>query len=383
MKIAFIGQKGIPATFGGVEYHVDEVSRRLARRGHEVTVYVRSWYTPPELHEYKGVRLIHTRTYPHKYTDAFIHSLSSSLHSLKEGYDIIHYHAIGPAFFSWLGARAARAVVTTIHGYDYQAGKWGPLARRFLRLSEKIALRSSKRCIVVAKHQKTHYEALGYPVSYIPNGVNIREIVPPRSIVAKYGLRGNDYILFVGRLVPEKRPDWLINAYRQVARSDIKLVIAGDSSHTDTYVHRLKEISADIPGVVFTGYVTGQEKEELLSNTLLFVLPSALEGLPIALLEAMSYARPSLASDIDPHREVLVHDVNGWLFNRNDQWDLTQKLRGMLEMPKDRLFCLGREARRTVTTEFQWDGIIDRLEELYSILISQGSSCRVFGSRPE
>lgn len=368
MKIAYIGQKGIPATFGGIEFHIDELSRRLVKRGHKVYVYVRDWYTDKNLKWYQGVKLVHTSTIKTKHLDAFIHSLTSSFHSIFQDYDIIHYHALGPTIFCWLPKVVRGKVVVTIHGLDWQRGKWGSFAKVFLKFTERTATYIPDKTIVVSKAQKEYFESkYGRECIYIPNGVNI----PKRRLLSgiikeKYDLNGEDYLLWMGRLTPEKRVDWLIKAFKEIKGKipNLKLVIAGGSSATDDYVKGLKKLAGDSERIIFTGYVACQEKEELFSNSLLFVLPSYLEGLPIALLEAMSYRLPPLVSDIPPHREIISHGQDGFLFQSNDFYDFVKKLEELLKN-QERLREIGENARRKVEKEYNWDDVVRKTVKVY------------------
>jgi glycosyltransferase involved in cell wall biosynthesis len=368
MKIAFIGQKGIPAIWGGVETHVEELGSRLAVKGHKVTVYVRNWYTPKDINKYKGIELKHIPCIHSKYFDAAIHAFNSSINSLFNLYDIIHYQAMGPAIFSWIPRMFGKKVVATIHRFDYESGKWGCLARKALKISERLALSIPSKTIVVAKYLKEIYKNKGYNPVYIPNGVNIPDIKESDIIKKEYKLKGKDYILYMGRLVPEKRCDWLINAFKKInfsSNNNLKLVIAGGSSSSDDYVNKLKNMCNDNNRIIFTGYVTGLKKEELLSNALLFVLPSYLEGLPIAVLEASSYGLPCLASDIVPHKEVIVEGAGGFLFLNNNYSDLENKLKKVISFQMKKLERVGMVAKENVKKKYDWDSIVNKTEKLY------------------
>jgi len=368
MKVAFIGQKGIPAIWGGIETHVEELGSRLAERGHKVTVYVRNWYTPLDKAEYKGVELKHIPCIHTKYFDAITHTFNSSINSLFNSYDIIHYQAMGPTLLSWIPKIFRKKVVATVHRFDYESGKWGYLAKKALKISEKFALSIPNQTIVVAKYQEKIYRDKGYSPIYIPNGVNIPKPKGVNIIKREYNLKGKDYILYMGRLVPEKRCDWLIEAFKSLSDSnfsDLKLIIAGGSSSSNDYVKKIKGISKDDSRVLFTGYVSGLRKEELFSNALLFVLPSYLEGLPIALLEASSYGLPCLASDIIPHKEVINDNINGFFFPNNDFKSLRKKLGKVLSLPKRKLEEIGKEAKINVQRNYNWDNVVERTEEVY------------------
>lgn len=377
MKILFIGQKGIPATFGGIEVHVDGLSRGLAEAGHDVEVYVRKWYTPKDLKRHHGVRLIHLPTLRTKHLDASIHSLLCSVHALFQRADIIHYHALGPTVFSILPRLFGKKVVSTVHRLDWDTEKWGAFARLFLKMGEYLSARVPHRTIVVSEDLRRYYlNRYGVKTVHVSHGV---EKTAPRLaclIREKYGLTGSDYILFLGRIVPEKRVDWLIRSFRQVKRpgpdgKTVKLVIAGGSSATEGYVQNVKALSSGDPEILFTGFVTGMEKEELLSNTLLFVLPSRLEGFPIALMEAKGYGRCCLASDIPPHREAILSGLDGMLFDANRLEDLTLKLQQLLENP-GKVEVLGENARKGVEQGPSWKNITETTETIYREILREG-----------
>lgn len=370
MKIAFIGQKGIPAASGGVEYHVDRLSRELARRGHDITVYVRSWYTPRTLTSLAGVRLVHLPTLRTKHLDAAGHSFLASWHAVRSGAEIIHYQAAGPAAFSVIPRLFGRKVVATIHRRDWEAEKWSGPARLLLRLAGAAAVRVPHRTIVVSGSMLAPRKG-GNRRTFriIPNGAEEPRPRPWAPIPGQPSLAPKKYLLFLGRLVPEKRADWLIRAFLRLGTAGgpiegLSLVIAGGSSGTDAYVGRLKRLAGPDPRIVFTGPVRGEEKEVLLSHALLFVLPSALEGYPIALLEAQSYGLGCLASDIPPHREIIRDGETGVLFRRDDPADLEARLRDLLAKPP-LAEELGARARRSAKLHPTWAEVAERTLAVY------------------
>jgi glycosyltransferase involved in cell wall biosynthesis len=370
LKIAFIGQKGIPAHFGGIEFHVDELSRRLVQRGHHVSVYVRTWYTPRNLTNYEGIELVHTPTIRSKHLDAFLHSLSSSLQALSQAYDIIHYHALGPSFFAWIPRLHGPRVVVTIHALDWQRPKWGPAARSFLKMTERTALYLPDATVVVSRALQAYFEdKYRRRIEYIPNGVNIPPLSPPRLIAEQYGLLGQDYLLYLGRLVPEKRVDWLVEAFCQTS-SPLRLVIAGDDEDARGYTQHLQELTAGDGRLLFTGTVGGQIKEELLSNALCYATASNVEGLPIAVLEAMAHGQCCLASDIPPHREIIEPGRNGLLFAPDSSDTLADALEDLIAQSNDYRRRLGQEARQTVNRQYTWESIADAMEALYARLLA-------------
>lgn len=373
VRIAYIGLKGLPGTFSGIETHVHELGTRLVKRGHELTAYVRPQYTPKHIKNDSGIKLLHLPTIPTKHLDATIHSFLAALHSIKMGYDIIHFHTIGPGCFAPLSRLSKGKVVTTIHRFDYLSGKWGWLARTCLRFAEQISLRVPHATIVVAPFLKVYYQAKGHNVEFIPNGVTL----PPSNVGAsrlqELDLVPNQYLLFLGRLVPEKRPDWAIRAFQQIQDGATRLVIAGGSSATDQYVQELKTVANPAGDrILFTGPVYSPLKDELLANARAFVLPSALEGLPITLLEAMSFGKPCLVSNIPPHQDVIQDGQNGFLHDAADFDHLRDRLKQIMSANPKEFLHVGKSARETVAEQYDWEKIVDKIEHLYQKALGTG-----------
>ncbi len=374
MKIAFIGQKGIPATYGGIEHHVDRLSRGLAASGHDVSVYVRNWYTNKKLDNYQGVRLVHIPTIKSKHLDASIHSLLCSVHALFQNYDIIHYHGIGPAFFSLIPKLFGKNIVVTVHRLDWDIEKWGTIAKSLLKLGEYISIQIPQRTVVVSDHLKQYFQSkYAKDTIYIHHGTEFPGLKTPRLILEKYDLKEKDYVLFMGRLTSEKRVDWLIRAFQDLIKNPaapkhLKLVIAGGSSATHEYVKKLQNMSKNDNRIIFTGYVTGREKEELLSNAIVFSLPSRLEGYPIVILEAKSYGLCCLASDIPPHREAIEHGIDGFLFKHEDLSDLTSKLIHLINN-SELTEKMGKAAREKSKMTPLWSVTVEESLRLYKSLL--------------
>jgi glycosyltransferase involved in cell wall biosynthesis len=355
MKIAMIGQRGVPASYGGVERHVEEIGARLAAEGHEVVIFCRKGYGDGENDEYLGMALVHQRTVNSKHLESFVASASATIATLGRGFDVIHYHAVGPGLFSPLARMFTRArVVQTIHGLDGERAKWGSGASQLLRFGTWLSARVPHATIVVSESLRDAYRArYGRDTVHIVNGTPDPTFRPPQRIAERWGLTEGSFVLAVGRLVPEKAPELLLQAYADVV-GDKRLVIAGGSSHTDEYVAWLHRLAEQDPRIVLAGYVYGEELEELYSNAALFVLPSLLEGLPLTLLEAISYGRPIVASDIPPHVEVLGATGPGArLVPVGDVDALTKTINEALLAPVDEeqagAAALGRRVRATYT----------------------------------
>lgn len=360
-----IGLRGVPATWGGVEHHVEQLGSRLARRGHSVTVFNRSNYLPNRWRHYQGMRLRTLPTLASKHAEAIAHSLLATLDTALQDFDIVHYHALGPGLCSPVARALGRArVVQTIHGLDNQRAKWGGPARRILDAAEWLSPRVPHETIVVSSALQQHFrDRHGARVSWIPNGVVPGVRRPPERISAQYGLRPG-YVLFVGRLVPEKAPDLLVRAHREVA-GDRPLVIAGDSSFTDDYVDGLRRAAAADPRVHLVGYVYGDDLAELYSNAAVFVLPSALEGLPLTLLEAASYGTPIVASDIAPHTEVLSPAGRARrMFASGSAEDLARVLSEALADPVQER-AAAADLRADVLSRYDWDRAAELTEAVY------------------
>jgi glycosyltransferase involved in cell wall biosynthesis len=373
VRIAFIGLKGLPSTWTGIEFHVERLGRGLAARGHEVTAYTRTRYTPPGLTEHEGIRLVTLPTIHSKHLDASVHSLLASVHAVFRPYDIVHYHCIGPGFFGVIPRVARRRIACTVHRLDWQADKWRWLGRSFLRLAEVVSVKAAHRTIAVSAGLRDYLKAKhGCDATFIPNGWDPVTPRKPDRIRERYGLAGRDYVLFMGRLSPEKRVDWLISAFLALPRPvvggrEVKLVVAGGFNATDEYAARLKTLAGNDPRIVFPGFVAGEEKAELLSNALVFVLPSRVEGLPIVLMEAKGYGTCCVASNILPHVEIIHDGEDGVLFDVANRGDLIAKLQGFLDDP-GRAAALGERARAQMASRIGWDEVVVQTEAVYNSL---------------
>ena len=367
-----IGQRGVPATFGGVEHHVEELGARLAGRGHEVIVYSRTNYVDARRDRYRGMRVRTLPTVDRKHLDAIVHSALSTVDAMRTGVDIVHFHALGPGLPSILPRAASRAkVVQTVHGRDDERSKWSPLARMVLRFAGWLSARVPDATIVVSNALADDYRRrYSRATSYIPNGVDEPAVRPAAQITERFGLRGNDYVLFVGRIVPEKAPDLLVRAFREVP-GEHRLVLAGGSSFTDDYVRSVETLAAADARVVLPGYVYGTVLEELYSNAAAFVLPSSLEGLPLTLLEACAYGTPVVVSDIAPNLEVVGGDGAGHhVFHVGDRAGLTAALgRALGDVVAER--TAARELQRRVLDAYRWDAAVDATEAVYASVLGE------------
>jgi glycosyltransferase involved in cell wall biosynthesis len=368
MKVAMIGQKGIPASYGGVERHVEELAAALCEAGHEVTVYSRPRYAPPRKRGggHRGIRVKTLPSIATKHLDAISHTLASTLHALAQDYDIVHYHGIGPSLVSPLARASGARVVLTVHALDWQRAKWGRIARFSLRAGEAAGARCAARVIAVSPIiQEYLRRAYGIESVYIPNGVSPPHVRPLDALRRRIGVE-EGFLLYLGRFVPEKGCHLLIRAFRGV-RTDKKLLMAGRAPAHDPYIARLKQEVAGDPRIVFPGGLYEAEKEEALSHAGLFCLPSEVEGMPIGLLEAMSYGRCVVASDIPENRAVLSEKdaVFGLMFRSGDVEDLRRALQHALDNPAEAA-ALGRRAAEHVRHRCNWKDVARLTAEVYA-----------------
>jgi glycosyltransferase involved in cell wall biosynthesis len=329
-RIAIIGQKGIPAEFvgtSGVEFYVEYRAKRLVSDGKIVDCYVRNWATPKTQTNYQGINLIHLPTINTKHLDAVIHSFLASIYTCLTPTDTVWYQASGPAMFSFIPKLFGKKIVVTIHTLEWKRVKWRWSARFILKLGEWVGVESADLLISVSKDLADYLDAKYNHESVVdPPVVEKVKYIKPNIITQKYGLKGNDFILYFGRFVPEKRIEWLINAYQQLKPKDIKLVLAGGPSHTDKYYLKLQKLCYGDKNIIFTGYLFGAEKIELISNCGLFVLPSKVEGSPIVIQEIMQFKKYTIVPDLLKNEEI---NYNPYLvyFNQNLEEDLINKIK--------------------------------------------------------
>ena len=372
LKVAMIGHKRIPSREGGVEIVVEELSTRMVKKGMEVTCYNRKGKHALDksqkvnhIKEYKGVKLKSVLTIDVKGLAAMTSSFFGAIKILFSKNNIVHFHAEGPcAMIPIIKFFSKKKIIVTIHGLDWQRAKWGGFATKYIKFGEKMAAKYADEIIVLSENVKKYFkDTYNRETNFIPNGVNKPDIKDANIIKDKINLAKDNYILFLGRLVPEKGIHYLIEAYNKI-NTNKKLVIAGGSSDTDMYFNELKEKSKDNKNIIFTGFVQGEELEELYSNAYIYVLPSDLEGMPLSLLEAMSYKNCCLTSDIPECKTVM--DDNGVTFKKSDVNDLKEKLQYLVDNV-DKVNKYKSEAQDYILKKYNWDDVVDKTIELYKI----------------
>ena len=369
LKIAMIGHKRIPSREGGVEIVVDELSTRLVKLGCRVDAYNRYGYhvSGKEFDEkrdkyYNGVRIYTIPTPSSSSLNAIVYAFLATIRALFGRYDVIHFHAEGPCTMLWIPKIFGIRVVATIHGLDWQRAKWGNLATRVLKTGEKIAVRCADEIIVLSEGMQEYFKKeYGRDTTYIPNGINRPEKKEIHLIREKYGLEKCGYILFLARIVPEKGLHYLIEAYKQI-NTDIRLVIAGGSSHSHEYMEQISAMAAEDPRILMTGFVQGEILEELYSNAYCFVLPSDVEVMAISLLEALSYGNCCLVSDIEENLETVQDKA--CVFRKGDVADLRDKLKDLLNN-EEKVARYREESADYVCSRFRWDDVTAQTLRLY------------------
>lgn len=370
LKIAMLGHKRVPSREGGIEIVVEELAARMAALGHNVTLYNRRGhhvsgkeFDGERLSEYKGVKIKSVPTIERKGLAAVSSSFFASIQAAFGPYDVVHYHAEGPCVFLWIPKLFGKRVCATIHGIDWQREKWkSGFGSKYIKLGEKTAVKYADEIIVLSKNvQDYFFSAYRRQTRVIPNGVNRPVLRRAEIIKAHWGLEKDSYILFLGRLVPEKGLKYLIEAFKCV-KTDKKLVIAGGASDTDEFMEEISELAEKDKRVIFTGFVQGKMLDELYSNSYLYVLPSDLEGMPLSLLEAMSYGNCCVVSDIRECAEVV--EDKAVVFHKSDAEDLREKLQECCD-DSEMVGKYKKTAADFICKKYNWDEVVEKTLRLY------------------
>lgn len=370
-KIAVIGHKRVPSREGGVEIVAEELSVRMASRGLDVTLYNRRGhhisgknFDKAKLKEYKGVHIKSVLTVNKAGLAAMTSSLFASIRAAFSGCKVVHYHAEGPCAMMWIPKLFGKRCVATIHGLDHKRAKWGNFASKYIKFGEKCAVKFADEIIVLSRNVENYFlENYNRKTVYIPNGITEAAKCDPLLITEKYGLIGGDYILFLGRIVPEKGISYLVDAFKSV-ETDKKLVIAGGTSDTDEYMQYIRAMAESDDRIIFTDFVEGRLLAELYSNAYIYTLPSDLEGMPLSLLEAMSYGNCCLVSDIPECAEVV--EDKGFTFEKSNIADLTLKLQYLCDNPQI-VSDFSAYSADYICSKYNWDDVVEKTISLYKI----------------
>lgn len=369
MRIAIIGHKRVPSNEGGIEKGVEQHAVRMVARGHSVTAYNRGGhnvfgreYDRKKIKEYKGVRIV---TIPTVKGPACvpIYSFLATIHAAFCQYDCVSYRASGSCVMIPLAKLLGLRVVASLHGIDSQRSKWGRFASRYLEFGERMAARRADVCLVLSRNMKEYVDSkYGTNAVIFANGTDKSSYHELEIIREKYGLEKDGYILSLGRIVPEKGIHYLIRAFKK-CKTDKKLIIAGGAEWNKDYYNQLLELAEENDRIIFTGFVVGQEIQELYSNAYIFVLPSNLEGMANALLEAMSYGNCCLISDIPENTEVV--EGNAVWFKKGDEADLAAKLQMLLD-DAGKVKYYKSISESFILSRYSWDLIVDQMLRVYA-----------------
>jgi len=364
------GHKRIPSREGGAEVVVANLSTRMAALGHEVVCYNRgghhvsgAQFDSAEQSSYRGVRLKKVLTIDKRGLAAVTASVFAAISAAFSRAQVVHIHAEGPAFMCWLPKLFFKRVVVTVHGLDWQRAKWNSgLAAKYIRAGERMAVRFADEIIVLSRSVHQYFaDTYGRKTVFIPNGVERPQPAPADEITRRFGLKKDGYILFLGRLVPEKGIHYLIEAFKNV-ETDKTLVIAGGASDSDDYAKHIKEMAREDGRVMFTGFVEGDILRELYSNAYIYVHPSDMEGMPLCLLEAMSYGSCCLVSDIPECTEVVEDKAE--IFKKSDTEALRSCIQRLLDDP-EQVLRRRNGAQEYICRKYDWDEITKQTLELY------------------
>lgn len=367
MRIAMLGHKRIPSREGGVEVVVEELSVRMAAQGHEITCFNRSGhhvsgkeFDAVPVKEYKGVKLKIVPAIHVKGLAAMTASFFASVRVCFGPFDAVHFHTEGPCATLWIPKLFKKRCIATVHGLDHRRSKWGKFAKAYILLGEKCAARFADEIIVLSKGVQDYFkETYGRETRLIPNGVTPAETVPA-DLIRNYGLSGEDYFLYLGRITPEKGIHTLIEAY-QGLKTRKKLVIAGGASDSEGYFQSLKQMAAGNQNIIFTGFVQGKLLSELYSSAYAYVLPSEIEGMPLSLLEAMSYGNRCITSDIPESTDVTGE--MGTCFKSGDPLDLQKKLAECENIPAKHS---RQEIADYICAKYNWDDVTRQTLMVYA-----------------
>ncbi|MBN1364472.1 MAG: glycosyltransferase family 4 protein [Syntrophaceae bacterium] len=361
VKVFVTGTRGIPDIPGGVEKHCQELFPLIAAKGHDVLLCTRSCYITKRIDEWKGVKLINCFAPRRKSLEAIVHTFIALLKARWHSPDVVHIHAVGPSLLTPLARILGLTVVVTNHGPDYDRQKWGRAAKFVLRLGEKMGGLYANEVIVISTvianivRERCHRES-----NLIYNGVPLPEKSKGTDFLSAIGVEPDKYILSVVRFVPEKGLHDLIGAFKTMG-GNCKLVIAGDADHETEYSKNLKQMADEDDRIIMTGYITGEPLNQVYSHARLFVLPSYHEGLPIALLEAMSYGLPALVSDIPANKEVGLPAER--YFRCGDVGDLRGKMEVLLQ--KGLSAKEQKKIRGEIEEKYNWDRIAQQTIAVY------------------
>jgi glycosyltransferase involved in cell wall biosynthesis len=369
MHIAMVGTRGIPASYSGFETCVEELGARLVERGHRVTVYCRFHHIRYPHPTYRGARLVRLPTIPNKYLDTIAHTFLSLLHGLTQPYDVVLMFIAGNSPLSWIPRLRGQKAILNVDGLDWKREKWPPLAKAYIRWAEKLSIRLPHVFVTDSRAVQRYYrEQYDADPPYVPYGANV-QTRPPGQWLARFGLEPRNYILFVGRLVPENCPHHLVEAFDGL-ETDMHCVIVGDAPYAEYYIRALK--ATDDPRVLFTGYIFGEGYEELGSSAYAFVETSGVGGTHPALLEAMALGNCVVVNNTPENLET-ISDAGLSYDGRVGAPALRAVLARLIAEPET-VAAYQEKARKHVREHYDWEKVADQYEAIFDRLVAKGAS---------
>lgn len=385
LHIAMLGHKVVPSRRGGIELVLTTLAPLLVKKGYQVTCFNRAgdkveneYIGTVKDGFYQGVKLITVPAVRKRGLSAVTASFFAALKAALGNYDIVHFHAEGSCAMLWIPKLFGKKCVATIHGLDWQRDKWqGGFGAKYIRWGEKCLAKYADMVIVLSKGVQEYFrETYGRETVFIPNGVNKPVHREPDIITQKYGLQGRDYILLLSRLTAEKGVHYLIEAYQRLQQEnpniEKKLVIAGAESDTHEYWEQLQKMAVGNPNIIFTGFVSGKLLEELYSNAYLHCIPSNLEGMPLGLLEAMSYGNAIIGSDIAEIADVV--EDKAILFSKGDINDLRDKIKYLLDNP-EKVVRMREASAEYILQKYNWADVATKTVKIYEQTIKKKCRC--------
>lgn len=368
MKIALLGTRGVPASYSGFETCVEQLGQRLVERGHSVTVYARSHHITYDQPTYKGMRLVKHGTIANKYLDTIVHSFFSSLHALTQGYDIGLYFIAGNSPVTWIPRLVGTKTVLNVDGLDWKREKWPTVAKKYIQFAEYLATKLPTAYLTDSRVVQEYYkDQFNSEPPYIPYGSDV-DILPPGETLAKFGLETGQYILFVGRLVPENCAHHLVEAFKGL-NTDLKCVIVGDAAYAQEYISSLKDSAKDDSRIIFTGYVFGKGYQELGSNAKIFVETSGVGGTHPALVEAMAFGNCVITHNTPENMETIGNSGFGY-DGKIGANSLREILENLLSNPGT-IEEHRKKAKHRAQTYYSWEVVTDEYERLFYRLLNQ------------
>ncbi len=364
MKIAYIGQKGIPMTQGGIEAHVENLAVEMAKRGHEVYVYARPNYTDKNLKEYKGVHIINLPSISTKHFDAISHTFISSIHACFQNYDIIHYHGVGPSLMSFIPRIFSRAkVIGTFHCMDRFHQKWNRIAKSFLLLGEYTVCKFPHKTIAVSPiikdYAKKHFKK---EIVEISNGFSVTKNQNTDKL-EELNIKPKKYFLAISRIIAHKGLQYLIEAFNKLENNEYQLVIVGDTFHNAEYSEYIKKLSDSNKNIILTGQQQGEALNQIFTHAFCFVIPSEGEGLSITLLEAMAHGLPTIASIIDGNQCFIDKDLVYSFENKNVN-ELQNRMQYIISNQQQAIEK-AKNTEKYIREHYSWDVVANEIEKLY------------------